>query len=749
MQPFSTNEDYGISACYKNELRIHKMLIMKKFYPYLKINLLFALLAASAFSAFAQRLTISTAKKWYCPDETAVLEASSGFAKYLWSTNSNDRIIKVNKPGKYYVTAWDSVGKPQKDSIEIFYYKTKSLSVSTKSNPICAGDTAVLEASAGFLAYQWSVGSATTRSIKVWPTTTTTYYVYGKDSSGCMVKAAFTLQVKSCHSGSPCKDILAGNPTKMCKGGFIYLEAKSGYKSYVWSNSKTDRVIKVTESGKYYVTVTDSANNTCKDSITITYFDTRKVEIYANPKTGKICKGSSITLEASSGYKAYWWNNSATTKTITVSPTATTHYVVKASDSNGCITFDTFTVQVDTCHSNSKCADLIKARELGKCAGDSILLEGPTGYIGYKWYLNNTSFAVYERKVWAKEPGMYIIQVKDSSNNYCSDTVYVHNYARKTLQAGPYPVKKEYCIGDTIGWEASNGFAQYLWSNKETGRHFKMVAQKNFELSLTVIDSFGCKQKMSWNIIVKDCSTSKDSCANLITVYPKTSVCHGDSIKLIGKEGMASYSWSNRSTDRYIWAKESGKFYLEAKTPGGKTCRDSVSVTVFKKKDFKISTKPNPAKICPGDTVIIEASAGMKSYSWNVSNSNSHKIAVVLKEAKTITVTAVDSNGCYYKAEVKVTIDSACKKQNHKDPCKEVKVYPNPFKSKITLEMQDTLGYDLKIEVFDRYSKQVHKDVWKSGNKTHTLDLSSLSSGYYLLKIHCKNGVIMRKLVKQ
>lgn len=724
---------------------------MKKFYPYQRILILLVLMVTGSSAVFSQKLTISTAKKWYCPDETATLEASSGFAKYLWNTSSRDRVIKVQKPGKYYVTAWDSLGKPQSDTIEIFYYTTKTLKINTKVNPICAGDSAVLEASVGFTAYQWSVGGLTSRIIKVAPTTTTTYYVYGKDSSGCLVKAFFTLQVKSCGSGSPCSGILAGNPTNMCKGGFIYLEAKNGFKSYVWSNSKTDRVIKITESGKYKVTVTDSSNKTCTDSIVITYFDTRKVEIYANPQSGKICKGNSITLEATNGYKSYYWNNNATTKSITVSPTTNTSYIVKGMDSNGCYTFDTFNVQVDSCKNSKACADLIKTREIRKCPGDSTLLEAPNGYLMYKWMISGTNFIKNDRKIWAKEPGIYILQVKDSSNNYCSDTLWVYNFPKKNLQAGPYPAKKEYCIGDTIIWEASNGFVSYLWSNQETKRSFKMIAQKNFDLWLIVTDSNGCKQKLTWSFVVKDCNQSKDSCAGLITVYPKNTICQGDSVKLLGKEGMSSYNWSNKKSDRYFWVKESGKFILEAKTPGGKTCRDSVTITVHKKKDFKLTTKPSPAKICPGDTVIVEASSGMKNYYWNVdSKTNTNKITIVLKEGKTIVAEATDSNGCNYRAEVKVTIDTACKKQNHNsDPCKEIKVYPNPFKSKVTLEMKDTLGYDLKIEVFDRYSKQVHKDVWKSGNKTHTLDLSSLSSGYYLLKIHCKNGVIMRKLVKQ
>lgn len=725
---------------------------MKQLYLTFRIGMAAILMVLMSFtSAYAQKLSISTKKKWYCPDETAVLEATNGFAKYLWNTSSRDRTIKVQKAGKYWVTAWDSLGKPQSDTIEIFYYKTKSLSISTKNNPICKGDSVMLEATSGFKSYQWSTNE-TTRLIKVAPTATTTYWVYGTDSNGCPVKAIYTLQVKSCSS-NPCQGILAGNPTKMCKGGFIYLEAKNGFKTYTWSNKKTDRVIKITEDGWYYVTVTDSANNTCTDSIKITYFDVRKVEISANPSSAKICKGHSITLSGSNGFKTYSWkwnNDDKMAQSITVTPMSNTTYILSAVDSNGCTSQDTIEVKVDSCSQNTSCPDLIKSKDYEKCAGDSVLLEGPSGYKYYFWGDGRKTFS-QERKYWAKEPGMYILMVKDSTNNICIDTVWVKNKTTKSLQAGVYPAKNEYCIGDTLVWEASAGFASYYWSVGETKRAFKMVAKSTFEMKLTATDSNGCKVVKIWKINVKDCSQTKDSCAGLITVYPKNVVCEGDSIKLLGKEGMSSYNWSNRKTDRYFWVKESGTWILEAKTPGGKTCIDSVKVTVNKKSNFSLTTKPNPAIICPGDTVVFEATKGMKSYSWNLgSNYNTNYVKLVMKEGKKVVVEATDANGCNYRAEVTVKIDSACQKNSHKGSvCKEIKVYPNPVKNKLTLEMKDTLNYDLKIEIFDRYSKNVMKDVWKSGNSKHTMDLSGLSSGYYLMKIHCKDGVILRKIFKQ
>ena len=63
--------------------------------------------------------------------------------------------------------------------------------------------------------------------------------------------------------------------------------------------------------------------------------------------------------------------------------------------------------------------------------------------------------------------------------------------------------------------------------------------------------------------------------------------------------------------------------------------------------------------------------------------------------------------------------------------------------------MKDTLGYDMKIEVYDRNSKLQVNDVWKAGNKKHDMNLTSLSNGYYYLLIYCKSGLIIKTIVKQ
>ena len=650
---------------------------MKKHYPLKsRINLVLLVLFSTISSvAFSQKLSISTAKKNYCPGETAILEATSGFTRYYWSNNSSDRIIKVTTGGKYKVTAWDSNGKPQYDSIEISFYKTQSNTISTSKNPICQGDTAILESSSGFVSYLWNT-QETTRKIKVAPTTTTTYYVYGKDSNGCSVKAIYTLQVKSCGSSS-CADLIQWKEKSKCPGDSLLLEGPTGYIGYRWADNKnntlsTERKYWAKDAGMYVLWTKDSANNYCSDTV---YIGNKKVPTLTAgpyPNKSEYCKGDTIVFEANKGFKTYYWNNQSNDRTFTMVADKSINITLIVMDSNGCTQKQSWELKVKDCNSSSSCKNLINWKEKSKCPGDSVLLEGPTGYAYYKWQDSRNTTLTNDRKVWVKEPGMYVLWTKDSANNYCTDTVYISNYKVPNLSAGPWPVKNEYCKGDTISFEASKGFKTYYWSNQKTDRYFTMVAEKTIEISLYAIDSNGCKQTKTWKIIVKDCNP--DTCANLITAYPKTTICSGDSVKLLGKEGMASYKWSNNKTDRYFYVKESGTWYLEAKTPGGKTCKDSVTVTVHKKKDFKLTTKPNPAIICPGDTVIIEASSGMSKYAWNLgSNYNSNRVVITLKEKKTIVVEAQDSNGCHYRAEVTVKMDTSCTKSNT-NPCADIKV---------------------------------------------------------------------------
>jgi len=143
----------------------------------------------------------------------------------------------------------------------------------------------------------WSTG-ATTNSITVSPTQTTTYYVTVSDGiTSCTDSVRVT--VSDIGTFNPLSDT-----TRVC-GTSTVLNAGSGYTTYSWSNGSTSQSNTVTTSGVYRITVSNAAGCTATDS---TYLSLVKANILNNDTT--ICKGSSITLSidsanTSSGTQSY------------------------------------------------------------------------------------------------------------------------------------------------------------------------------------------------------------------------------------------------------------------------------------------------------------------------------------------------------------------------------------------------------------------------------------------------------------
>jgi len=200
----------------------------------------------------------------------------------------------------------------------------------TGSTNFCEGDSLILSIDLSGVNYRWSTGE-TSPSIVV--KESGSYSVIVTYPDGCTAKSkAVMVNIE------PRKEITITSETGyfgLCgDNDTLEIRANLGFSSYKWSNGLTERKIKVTEPGDYYVTGTSS--NGCESrSLTCT------IERYNIPDKPTILRNGN-TLVATDGYSHQWYQNGtiiigATEKEYLILPFDTNSYFqVEVINEGGC-----------------------------------------------------------------------------------------------------------------------------------------------------------------------------------------------------------------------------------------------------------------------------------------------------------------------------------------------------------------------------------------------------------------------------
>ena len=107
-----------------------------------------------------------------------------------------------------------------------------------------------------------------------------------------------------------------GNDISACDGDTTRIEAGKFYQHYHWSTNDSLCYIKVTSSGMYSVTVTDSYGLSETDSINVIY---HSLPIFDLGLDTTVCMGNSVTLSPNVNFPQYLWNNGSINNNIVVS----------------------------------------------------------------------------------------------------------------------------------------------------------------------------------------------------------------------------------------------------------------------------------------------------------------------------------------------------------------------------------------------------------------------------------------------
>ncbi len=346
-------------------------------------------------------------------------------------TNANTNII--NRPG---------------DISEAYYYMDDIyviplLNITGNTN-LCSGGNTTLTAPSGS-SYLWNTG-ATTQSITVSPTTTTTYSITIPNGS-CTDTASIMVNV----TPGPTANI-TGNNT-ICSGSSTTLTA-SGGTNYVWDNSATTTTISVSPTATTTYTVTVS-NGICSATATLTINVNPAGAASVSPASNPLCFGdangsANIVMTGGTSPFTYLWSNSQTGQMASGLSSGT--YTVMITDNNGCTATASVTI------TDPSALTLILTGNNSPCSGinGSVISTAGGGTAPFTYLWSNGATI---QNISGLGSGTYTLTLTD--NNGCALT------QTASITAGSGPLA--FAGGSTtinIGGSApltSSGGVSYVW----------------------------------------------------------------------------------------------------------------------------------------------------------------------------------------------------------------------------------------------------------------------------------------------
>jgi len=414
---------------------------------------------------------------------------------------------------------------------------------------VCPGDTTQAFAAGGVFA--WSpnqdISDTTIGNPLFYPTITTDYFVDYLDTNGCVGIDSIIVTVNDTVP------TFAGLDAEICIGDSVTLGGNPTSPpgtTYSWTptgslNSSTDgNPLAIPTTTTLYVVHT--FNDTCLgvDSVTVTV---NPLPILTTSVDTILCLGDSTQITAF-GTGSFVWNNSNTLSNDTISnpiafPVTPTTYTVILTDSNGCISEDSLTIDIQNLpviDAGGGTGNIFNACKLQPAT----LGGSPTGPTNatYIWSpsmnLNDTTVA---NPVFVSDHDMvYHLTVTDSLGCLSTDSVDVRVFLIEGLGDTILCTKQQYVLQTTT----INGVSPftYNWtnasdlSNPNSGAPYIYTGNSN-SYSVTATDANGCADTTVFNISLLGSSTASFTHKTAIT-------CNGITVQISNESSdAANYEW--------------------------------------------------------------------------------------------------------------------------------------------------------------------------------------------------------------
>jgi gliding motility-associated-like protein len=594
-------------------------------------------------------------------DLTVNVVVGPGLLTYVWTgpngfNSTNEDITGLNA-GTYSVLVSIGACSVTGDTT-IINTDAPTASISLSDNEICANDSINLNVditgngpftfvySNGISNFTETLSSAGTFSVAVNPSSTTTYTLISLVSdidptcAGSFTVPSASVTVNSLPS---VPTISASGPLSFCEGGSVVLTS-SFTTGNIWNQLGPDQLnqsITVTESGSYYVTVTNSFG--CSDTSANVLVDVIEgVDLSALTDT-TICAGYSIQFQAT-GADSYLWSPSVyLSGTIIANPVCTpldtTTYIVTGTNACG-VSTDTIVVNtlpivnVNLGDDQTVCAGQTINLSVENIVGATYTWE-PAGYfIGS----DSTSSVSFISTVDTS------IVVTSTNVNGCvaTDTLLINIITPPAAPVITAQGPTTFCEGDSVILQSSTGNF-VIWSNGLENFNQILVTTSG-SYYVTSVD--GICPATSDTIVVTVNPTPVAS----FTLDGDSTICEGSCVNITADQ-TANFSWllpdASVVTTQTIAACSTGVYTLRV-TENGCVGTETVNINVTPLPAVPVITLNGPDVICEGESALLQSSYATGNQ-WNIDGAtiagsvgNAHTTSV----AGLFTVTYTNDLGC-------------------------------------------------------------------------------------------------------
>jgi len=197
----------------------------------------------------------------FCSGNTITLNAGPGFTSYLWNSGQTNSSITVNTAGTFSITATDINNCTSRDTLRVLNVFNNPVVTLPVDSLLCAGSSKTIAGPAGMTFYNWSTGS---RANSITVNSTGIYWLSVTDNNKCVGSDT----TKIIRLLSLPNDFLPADTT-LCSYATMEIAPKKSYSSFLWSTGSTQRSLPVTQTGTYWLRVTDSYGCAGTDTIVV------------------------------------------------------------------------------------------------------------------------------------------------------------------------------------------------------------------------------------------------------------------------------------------------------------------------------------------------------------------------------------------------------------------------------------------------------------------------------------------------